>query len=99
MHNELLAGNELGRAIRAVNRTLLEEFNKIAPIAGTTMLDAGGSIQGFALEAASELGVATYEAATLSYVYWQSPLVEFKGDGGLYWPYPKHERRKARLSR
>ena len=40
MHNELLAGNELGRAIRAVNRTLLEEFNKIAPIAGTTMLDA-----------------------------------------------------------
>ena len=27
--------------------------------------------------------MATYEAATLSYVYWQSPLVEFKGDGGF----------------
>jgi len=51
---------ELLEEIRTFNHKMIDEFNTIIPLAGTTILDIGASPHGYALERALELGVATY---------------------------------------
>lgn len=82
MIDELYSADPLSARIRAFNHQILEEFNKITPIAGTRFLDVGASIQGYALEAALKMGVQNYEGATFSKTYWQSSKVEFVGPNG-----------------
>jgi ubiquinone/menaquinone biosynthesis C-methylase UbiE len=69
--------------IRNHNRAMIDELNKIYPIAGKTLLDLGASVHGYALEAALKQGVRRYEGIDLDIErHWKSPMVEFIGDAG-----------------
>jgi hypothetical protein len=57
--------------IRQWNHRILDEFDQITPIFGTTFLDVGASIQGYTLEAAISKGVRVYEGATFAEKYWR----------------------------
>jgi SAM-dependent methyltransferase len=70
---------ELLDAIRNYNHVIVGELNKIAPVAGKTVLDVGASPHGYALEHALTLGVASYVGIGLDV---EAPLV-VSGPNGL----------------
>lgn len=77
IQREVMAGPHLG-AIRDYNRAMVGELAKSAELEGTRLLDLGGSVHGFALEAALDRGVSLYEGIDFDVArHWQLPEVEF----------------------
>lgn len=74
---EVTAYPHLG-AIRDYNRAMIGELGKSAELRGKRLLDLGGSVHGFALEAALDREVALYEGIDFDVArHWQVPEVEF----------------------
>ncbi len=72
------------QAICAHNRTVIGELDKVFPLAGKRLLDLGASIHGFALEAALDRQVASYDGIDLDIRrHWSKDLVECHGPGGV----------------
>ena len=70
-------------AIRGYNHAMIGELKKVFPLQGTTLLDLGASIHGYALEAALDAGVQRYEGIDLAISrHWSAPSVEFTAPTG-----------------
>lgn len=68
------------KAIRAHNHVVVGELAKDVRLRGSTMLDLGASIHGYALEAALEQGVGRYEGIDIDVErHWGQALVEVQG--------------------
>lgn len=78
-----LDSKSLPARTRYWNHYIVNEFDKITPISGTTFLDVGASREGYALEAAISKGVQIYEGVTFFQNYWgPTSQVEFHGPAG-----------------
>jgi ubiquinone/menaquinone biosynthesis C-methylase UbiE len=82
MNDELCSEQALSTLIRQWNHQILEEFDKITPISGSTFLDVSASIPGYTLEAAISKGVRVYEGATFAEEYWRTSKVQFESPNG-----------------
>lgn len=77
IRGEVSAYPHLG-AIRDYNRAMVGELAKSAELVGKRLLDLGGSVHGFALEAALDGGVSLYEGIDFDVArHWQTSEVEF----------------------
>ena len=66
--------------LRAFNHLMLAELGKCCPLPGSTMLDVGASVHGYALEAALDQGVSRYEGIDFDMTrHWGAPLIEIEG--------------------
>jgi len=78
-----IAGSPMLRRNRHFNHLMIKEFEKIRPVSGCSILDVGGSIHGYALEAALDRRSVLYEGINLAVTEaWNSPFVEFSGRSG-----------------
>lgn len=67
-------------AIQGYNRAMVGELAKACDLKNKSLLDLGASVHGFALAAALEAGVATYEGIDFDLTrHWGTPSVEFAG--------------------
>ena len=78
-----IAGSPMLKRIRNFNHVMIEELETVRSLSGCSMLDVGGSIHGYALEAALQRSNVLYEGINLGVTEaWDSPSVEFSGLGG-----------------